>query len=150
GDLPPGVYQGAAAFDAAHDRMVVADGIATSDLSGATDAAWVIQFGGVPEVRRFVPAVRPIGRNGPCMAYDQVRDRFVMFGGGVGDTWPLRIAADTVWKMIQPDAVAPYAYYNHALVEDPSRHRMLRLGGHSHYWVHGTLEPAESGELWDL
>lgn len=150
GDLPPGLYQGAAAFDAVHDRMVVADGIAANDLGEGTDAGWVIQFGGVPYFRRILPAVRPVGRNGPCMAYDETRDRFVMFGGGISDTWSLAIGADTVWTLMQRDVVPPFPCYKHALVEDPRRHRLLRLGGHVHYFIHGTPQPGEFATLWTL
>jgi hypothetical protein len=150
GDVPPGTYQGAAAYDPVHDRLVIADGIAQSAPGGATDDAWVLQFGGVPTWRHIRPEERPVARNGPCMAYDEQRDRFVMFGGGISDTWSLSIGRDTVWTLIQPDPLQPFALYNLGLVDDPKRHRLLRFGGHAHSFVHGTPQPGESDELLGL
>lgn len=150
GDVPLGTYQGAAAFDPVHDRMVIADGIVQIDPGGATDDAWVLQFGGVPTWRHILPDVHPVARNGPCMAYDEQRDRFVMFGGGIGDTWSLSIGQDTTWTLIEPEVTGPYPLYNLGVVHDARRHRFLRFGGHIHYFVHGTPQPGESDELWGL
>ncbi len=150
GEPAPNIFQGAAAFDPVHDRFVVTNGIRVEAPSGATDETWVLQFGGVPTWRRFLPAVRPIARNGPCMAYDRGRDRFVMFGGGVGDTWSLSIGADTAWTFMQPEVPDPYKLYGAGLLHDASRQRLLRFGGHAHGFVKGNMYSFESNDLWGL
>ena len=150
GEPAPALYQGAAAYDPVHDRLVVSNGIRLDARCCATPETWILQFGGVPTWRRFLPEVRPIARNGPCMAYDAVRDRFVMFGGGVSDTWSLSIGTDTTWTVVQPDLSGPFKVYGAALVHDTRRGRLLHFGGHLHYIVHGTVFPFDSNELWEV
>jgi hypothetical protein len=149
GEVPPATFQGASSFDPVHDRMVISGGMPVPP-GGAVDDTWVLQFGGTPTWRHILPDVRPVARNGPCMAYDERRDRFVMFGGGIGDTWSLSIGQDTTWALIQPEATTPYARYNLGVVYDAQRHRFLRFGGHSHYFVHRSPQSGESNELLGL
>ncbi|MEQ1831505.1 MAG: kelch repeat-containing protein [Candidatus Eisenbacteria bacterium] len=150
GEPVPSLYQGAAAYDPVHDRMVVSNGIRLDARCCATPETWILQFGDVPTWRRFLPEVRPLARNGPCMTYDAVRDRFVMFGGGVSDTWSLAIGTDTTWTVVQPDLSGPFRLYGAALVHDARRGRLLRFGGHNHFIIHGTVFSYESNELWEI
>ncbi len=150
GEPAPELLQGAAAFNPVHDCMVISNGIRLTAPGGATDETWVIQFGGVPTVRRIVPPTRPLARNGPCMAYDATRDRFVMFGGGISDTWSLKLGADSTWRMIQEEAGNSGPWYSSALIHDPRGHRLLAVGGHRLVQSRGDYLTFESNDLYEL
>ncbi|MCE9627217.1 MAG: hypothetical protein K8R56_04775 [Candidatus Eisenbacteria bacterium] len=147
GDAPPAMFQGASAFDSAHDRMVVSNGIRLDSLGSATDETWVIQFGGVPTARRILPATRPLGRNGPCMTYDEKRDRFIMTGGGIGDTWSLSLAGDTTWTQLEAEQPDWNVGFSAGLLHDARRGRMALYGGRSRLYWGGSLYTLESNTL---
>jgi hypothetical protein len=147
GETPPGLYQAAAAFDPAHDRMVVFDGVQWD--YGVKDSCWVLQLGDTPTWSRFSPPVHPVPRNSSCMVYDAERDQFIMFGGGISDTWSLKLDPAPAWTLLEQDqSTRPYGRYYTSAVYDSSRHRALLFGGHSQYFVHGTVQPGEYNDLW--
>lgn len=148
GDSPPQLGQAAAAYDPVHDRMVLYGGVQSG--VGALEDAWVLQFGDVPTWTHLAPVPRPVARNSPCMVYDEIRDRFVMFGGGISDTWSLTLAPDPAWKLLETDSGIPYPNYLTAALYDSTRHRLLRFGGHAHTFIHGTQYGWESDQLWGL
>jgi hypothetical protein len=148
GDSPPQLGQAAAAYDPVHDLMVVYGGVESG--VGALEDAWVLRFADVPTWSHVAPAVRPVARNSPCMVYDGPRDRFVMFGGGISDTWSLTLTPSPAWKLLEADSGIPYPLYLTAALYDSTRHRLLRYGGHLIYFVHGTQFGAESNELWGM
>ena len=91
----------------------------------------VIAFSAIPELHaqldwtQLTPPALPTARGGHGMAYDDVRDQVVLFGGnisGVGftnDTW-IYDSATRQWSP-QLLAVSPPARSHHALVYHPGR-----------------------------
>ncbi|MBL8899163.1 MAG: hypothetical protein JNM84_16105 [Planctomycetes bacterium] len=97
----------------------------------------VIAFSAIPELHaqldwtQLTPSALPTARGGHGMAYDDVRDQVVLFGGnisGVGftnDTW---IYDGTTWTQVFP-ANSPPARAGHPLAYDPIRARVVLHGG---------------------
>ncbi len=110
---------GAAVYDAARQRTVLVNSIATYTWDGA---AWVT-VGAGPS-----PAVTD-----HALAYDRGRSRVVLFGGSaftplptlVDDTWEWNGAS---WTLRTP-AVVPPARENHAMAYDRARGRVVLFGG---------------------
>ena len=149
GDAPPALYQVAAAYDAAHDRMALYSGVVSGGDAG--DVTWVLQFGDAPTWSRITTSVKPLGRNGSCMVHDAARDRFVMFGGGIGDTWSLSLDPSPSWRMIEDNGSAvPYGTYFTQAVYDPTRQRTLLFGGAAKYFYSGDAYDVETNTLWSL
>ena len=76
------------------------------------------------------PAVSPPSRNSAGMAYDQVRQRIVLFGGGsfgsvLGDTWEWD---GTNWLQRTPP-VAPGPVASPSMAYDTARQRVVLFGG---------------------
>lgn len=72
----------------------------------------------------------PLGRTGPGMAYDPVRQEVVMFGGynsglGLDDTWVWRGAN---WIRLLP-ANSPPSRWSHRMVWDAARNEVVLFGG---------------------
>ena len=94
-NLPDGRYSHALAFDETRQVVVLFGGIAMSS-DGSTSAQqdtweWSPALGAWKD--RTSAGTKPAARNGAAMAYDSVRDKFVLFGGRAGsgydyqDTW---------------------------------------------------------------
>jgi len=120
--LPPAMYSVGGAWDVARHRLVIFGGFGNGGYSGVTwlwDSAWSRLTGEGPGAR-----------NGPVLAYDERRDRIVLFGGDtratgpLGDTWELD---GTTWFRITESG--PPARVNHAMAYDPVRGRVVLFGG---------------------
>jgi hypothetical protein len=128
--------------------MAIYSGIEQGD---AVDSGWVLQFGDSPMWSRADATVKPPGRNGSCMVYDDARDRFVMFGGGIGDTWALSLDPSPRWRMIEGNGSDyPYPFYFTQAVYDATRRRTLLYGGTSKYFYSGDAYTFQSSDLWSL
>lgn len=93
------------------------------------------------------PASSPTTRMFPVAAYDAARQRLVLFGGGASSTTLGTGSSDTwtwdgtAWNPAFP-STSPPARYNHAMVYDSHRQRIVLFGGVS------SVELADTWE-WD-
>jgi hypothetical protein len=141
GTAPPARYDHALAYDAARERVVLFGGYgATAGTCGAVghrqcSDTW--EWDGATW-RESRPAAAPAARSGHAMAYDEARQRTVLFGGDAAeaaacdgfsprcsDTWEWDGAT---WTPIRP-VVGPVGRVKPAMAYDPSRGRVVLYGG---------------------
>ena len=117
-----------AIFDAANRRMVIFAGPAPyrNDVweLPMTTLAWN-QIAALPSPQVGLPPERGYHR----AVYDPVNQRMVIYGGSnanfiMGDTWSLPLSGSPQWK-----ALSPTARLSPLVVFDPSRAKMVVLGG---------------------
>ncbi len=120
-----------AAYDAAHDQVVMFSGFSTggyspviSSMSNPTSVTSI--WHGVWQANLAI--AHPPDRYWPAMAYDAARGRVVLYGGtlnGAGDTdtWEWDGAA---WKR-GPDA--PTGVFGAVMTYDSRRHKIVMFGG---------------------
>jgi hypothetical protein len=124
---PPALALPVGVFDPVRDRLLV--------LEGAYATGW-------PAVHALdlQPAPRwselpmdgppPVGRIGPAVAYDPVRDRLLLFGGaGYSDLWALTFLPSPAWQALVTTGETPRTRAGHSAVYDPIRDRMVIFGG---------------------
>ncbi|MEO6462889.1 MAG: kelch repeat-containing protein, partial [Candidatus Eisenbacteria bacterium] len=119
-----------ALHDPSRQRMVVFGGESGTQLNdvwelGLDDAGtWArLNPSGTP------PAVRAL--HGAI--YDERRDRMIVFGGRggppLGDLWELTFSGSLEWRPIQALGTPPPARFDHVMVYDEARSRVLVFGG---------------------
>jgi hypothetical protein len=127
-----------AIYDPVRDRMVIFGGF--TEGVGDLNDVWTLSLTDTPAWTALAPAgTLPIPRQDPCVIYDPVRDRMVMFGGfvkygssgPVSDVWALSLADTPAWTELAPIGVAPSGGYAHSATYDPVRDRMVVLVGSS-------------------
>ena len=149
GDAPPGLYATAATYDSLHDRMVIYGG--EEWAVGEHREAWVLEFSDPPVWTRRSSPVAPTPRLSACLAYDERRDRFVMFGGAGSDTWSLSLDAEPTWTLLEPGGQEPASTgYFASSAYDPVQHQSLVLGGFAQYGAEGDWWPVEFPVIWSL
>jgi cysteine-rich repeat protein len=121
----------AIAYDAGHHQVVLFGGIGAGSNALSDTLVWNVP--GVDWVP-ITPAHSPPARFGHTMAYDSKRGRVMLFGGveslSLGgtvfnDTWEWD-GAD--WTPLTP-ATAPPPRWEHAMVYDSARDRLVMFGG---------------------
>jgi hypothetical protein len=131
---PPG-ENWRAVFDPVRAETLVFGGTAPGTGGGAgpgTDGTWL--WDGSTWERRATAANSPPHRTHQGMAWDEARQRVVLFGGLVPGTWQL--LGDTwewdgsAWTARQP-ANAPSARYGAAMVYHPTVGRVVLAGGNN-------------------
>ncbi len=104
-----------------------------TELTGSgADAAVALKALGGPDwdqIETEIPARAEFG-----MAYDQVNEALVIFGGedwytemAMGDTWAYNIR-DGTWEQMNP-TIAPPGRHGHEMVYDPARELFVMFGG---------------------
>jgi hypothetical protein len=78
---PGGLFTPAIAYDSKRDRIVLFGGL---DKAGTTEGFWAWD-GAWTRIETPATGISPIGRGMAQMAYDERRDRIVLFGGVVGN-----------------------------------------------------------------
>jgi integrase-like protein/galactose oxidase-like protein/Kelch motif protein len=134
GTGPRARYGHAMAYDGTHVVLFggqAANGDYLADTWEWDGANWIQQ----------TPAVSPPARIYHTMAYDSVRGRVVLFGGGnpagyLADTWEWN-GAD--WVELHPVA-SPSARYGHALAYDRASQRVVLFGGWDVFYLNDTWE----------
>jgi hypothetical protein len=119
----------AMAYDRARKRMVLFGGrMKQGDLDVELDDTW--EFDGTNWI--YIPTlVTPPARQHHVMAYDEVRQQIVMFGGLAPDT----VALDDTWTWDgatwtnKPTAMHPSARYGAAMAFDAARGEVVLFGG---------------------
>jgi len=149
GDVPPGLYFTAAAYDSVHDQMVVYGG--TEWAVGPHADAWVLECGDSPAWTRVLPATAPTARANACLTYDAIRDRFVMFGGTGTDTWSLQLRPRPSWTQLESGSDEPLMCgYLASTTYDPVQHASLVIGGFAQFEAEYSWWPVTFPNLWRL
>ncbi len=93
------------------------------------------------------PKTKPMGRYNHCMAYDPLRKRMVVYGGGIKyapaihDTWEWD---GTNWIHLGPP-VSPHGASGCRMVYDPARKKVLLFGGYYQYLFYGETWEWDGG-----
>jgi Galactose oxidase, central domain len=122
----------AIAFDATRQRTVLFGGTTRDDRDNTQIIGDTWEWDGTSWLYR-APLNAPSPRYDAAMAWDPIRQRMVLFGGGggdgttfaFGDTWEWD---GTNWVKRNP-ATTPPARLGHAMVWDPVRRRVVMLAG---------------------
>jgi len=138
----PQVDGAAIAYDSNARKLVMFGGYVTAPLgmpNALTDDLWLWD----PATARLTTVSRPAGAAWPdprrdhAMAYDPVRQRVLLFGGGKPEAsrelWELDTSS-TTWRDLSGAATAagavwPEARIGHALALDPGRNVLILRGG---------------------
>jgi hypothetical protein len=126
------------AYHAATSRCVAFSGYQSP--SGFLDTGLTLTFNSTTWNEQF-PVPRPPARPKAAMAYDTLRARAVLFGGGDGttdlaDTWEW---SGTSWSQVQISGPSPR--HGHAMVYDSNRHVIVLFGGeHTGSYLSETWE----------
>jgi hypothetical protein len=135
GTPPSGRTGHSAIYDPVQDRMVAFGGYQGHyDF----DDVWALSLTGTPAWTVLVPTgALPVRRSYHSAIYDPVRDRMVVFGGGLGDygpgyndVWALSLAGTPAWTQLTPTGALPCVRYLHSAIYDPVRDRMVVFGGY--------------------
>ena len=119
-----------AVLDTARRRMVVFGGENSTQLSDV----WEMGLGAGSTWSRLNPAgTPPSPRALHAAVYDDRRDRMMVFGGrggpAVNDLWELTFSGSLEWRRIDTIGTPPAPRFDHVVVFDPSRYRILVFGG---------------------
>ena len=140
----PVARRGAAAYDAASNRLILFGGsIGSSDA--VLNDVWVLKDAngvGTPEWEQIFPnGPSPSPRSNPAGAFDGTTNRFVLFGGRqandevVNDVWVLTGAngldGTPEWVELTPSGTPPAPRWGHAGVYDEGARRLVIFGGTS-------------------
>jgi hypothetical protein len=132
GTPPPARALHGAIYDTKRDRMIVFGGRGTTP----TNDVWELSFFG--EVAwRPISAVgtAPPARLDPCVVYDPLRRRMIVFGGadasGVfNDVWTLSLSGTPTWTKLLPSGSIPSGRGGSQAIYDPLRDRLVIHGGY--------------------
>ena len=144
-ELPPRKNHGLA-YDRLRGRLLVFGGIYGGLAVDPVYLGDTWSWDGTDWIDRSDPAADPPPRAGHGMAYDESRQRVVMFGGGgevssYNDTWEWD---GETWAEVPIDRFdRPVGRFNTRLVYDSGRERILMFGGHT--W---SGEPLN--DLWEF
>ncbi len=122
-----------AIYDPPRDRMIVFGGfngyVTLNDM-------WALELSSTPQWTQLSPlGTAPGRRSGHAATYDPLGDRMLIFGGwdggqGRNDAWALSLAGPVSWSPILASGSFPDPRYNHGVIYDAPRNRMLLFGGY--------------------
>jgi hypothetical protein len=133
GPLPAPRSWHAAAYDRAHDRLLVSGG----QVGGVANAeVWALSLAGAGAWTKISPASGgPGGRYAHSVVYDAANDRLVLFGGldnagtPKNDVWALTLGPTPTWTQLAPAGTPPSARYGAGALYDRVRQRMIVFAG---------------------
>ncbi len=128
GQGPPARSLAAMAYDGESDRVILFGG---AHVGSNLDDTWAYDYDNNTWTN-LNPVVRPIGRTGHAMTYDNRSDRVIMFGGytavaPAGETWSFDFNRNN-WSKMNP-AGAPSSRGLNAIVYDQKSDRVIMFGG---------------------
>ena len=143
GDAPAPRWGGAAAYDPAGRRMIVAGGQTGADGAATShDDVWALSLDGAPAWRRLAPAgAGPAPRRSAAYAVRTVHGRVeLLVAGGLqagtgthyNDVWSLALdTPDGAWRELAPAdcAAAPACRRSAGAVYDPRHDRLVMVFG---------------------
>ena len=144
---PPARAGHASAYDVQHRRLIVFGGKVDGPLR---NDVWVLSLSGQPRWDRLRPAGEPPSpRSGSAAAYDELRDRLLLFGGRdtsgqpLDDLWELTFHGRPAWSRIGASGPHPAARWRATLTHDPVGARFILYGGQRDYFT-------RLGDAWTL
>ena len=132
-------------YDPGRHRMVVFGGESGTQLNDV----WELGLGASGTWARLNPTgTPPPARALHAAIYDERRDRMLVFGGRGGppmnDLWELTVSGTLEWRPIVAQGTPPPARFDHVMVYDAARYRLLVFGGID---LNGTYNDAWSLSL---
>jgi len=136
GEPPSGRYGHMAIYDPVGDRMIVFGG-----YDGAFEPdVWQLSLAGDPTWSELsLPGPGPTARDFGTVIYDPLGGRMLLFGGNsvvglapataANDVWALGLGAAPAWSRVATRGTPPSPRLLHASFYDPSRQRMVTMGG---------------------
>jgi hypothetical protein len=142
GDRPYGHYAMTSVYDAAQDRMLIFGGSINDSYYGVNNDVWELKLRGLPHWTNLTTSgARPTARRSGTAVFDPLRNRMVVYGGGIpnvsgdqflGDTWSLDFDSDPpAWSELLPAGTLPTDRTLIAAVYDGIHDRMIMFGGWS-------------------
>jgi hypothetical protein len=119
-----------AVYDPSRHRMVVFGGESGTQLNDV----WELGLSSTGTWARLNPTgTPPAPRALHAAIYDERRDRMLVFGGRGGparnDLWELTFSGTLEWRPITALGTPPPARFDHVMVYDAARYRLLVFGG---------------------
>jgi uncharacterized repeat protein (TIGR01451 family) len=152
-----------AAYDAAHNRMILFGG---GTLSGVTNDTWILSnangIGGTPAWTQLNPTgPLPLGRNNFTAGYDAAMNTLIVFGGGssagnTNDAWLLSnangLGGTPAWTRLNPSAPLPGVRSFLAGAAIPGANRLVIVDGvytgiYNDVWALQYTPPAINADL---
>lgn len=136
-------------YDPARNRLIVFGGYGhhyPGSYNEYLNDVWELKLNGQPQWEELHPiGTPPEGRLAGAAVYDQLRQRFVGFGGTRGlptDTWVLDLHGQPEWVQDSLAGASPPGSYGMVGIYDQFRDRMVMFGGSTSdsYWgVHNDV-----------
>lgn len=134
GHTPERRYDASAAYDSLRDRLVLFGGYHNGNCADV----WALSLSDPPTWTRLTTYnTPPAARHGHGAIVDTRLDRMIVFGGADdsgqfrNDVWTLSLTEPHFWKALAPTGTAPVGRYQHGMVYDSKRNRVLVFGGYS-------------------
>lgn len=125
----PGRQVGSIATASPQGLLLVTGGYTTANFAyDPTGTLWRLSGNQWTAIARFP---NPTPRNNVSVAYDELREQFVTFGGTPTSTFPmpdLTLLFDTQWRHVAP-ATEPSRRHGASLVWSPPNQRVMLFGG---------------------
>lgn len=134
GAVPPPRRACGAAYDPAHQALIVFGGEEGTGYSGLNDT-WALSLTGTPQWTEIQPGGgQPSPRWGVSGAFDAVGGQALFFGGvdltdWQNEVWGISIDPSPRWRQLFGGEGLPADRWGHTLVRDVARDRMLLFGG---------------------
>ena len=151
GTAPTARYRPSAIDDPVGARMLIFGG------NGSTSAGelWSLSLTGPPTWQLLTPSGTsvPRGWGGHAAAYDDSRQRMLLYGGGVGgtdnstSTYALSLAGALQWSLLGPTGQRPVTGCSQSAIYDSGFDRMVVYGGR---WCSGIPEETVEDAAWSL
>jgi hypothetical protein len=148
GPRPNGGYGMTSVYDASQDRMLIFGGSTSDEYLGVTNDVWELKLRGNPTWTLVnTTGVRPVARRHGAAIFDPLRNRMVIYGGGVpgspdvflGDTWALDFDSDPpAWIQLNPGGTLPTGRANMPAAYDALNDRMIVYGGYGGTFLSDT------------
>jgi hypothetical protein len=131
GSSPIGRADMAMVYDSLGDRILIMGGLRQFQSQPRNDV-WALSLSGTPQWTQILPLGPPPAiRYGHVGIFDPVRNRMLIWGGGVGSdalVWSLELGSTPAWTSFdfpEPPAIRQFA----TAIRDPVGDRMVIFGG---------------------